>query len=80
MSRPFGISLFAVLADRAGLSVLGEHHRPDFATASPPVVLAAVAQRHARARRCQLARPTCDTPRQPWTTAIERRIIGSRRV
>ena len=32
----------AVLADQAGLDVfgVGEHHRPDFAIASPPVVLA----------------------------------------
>lgn len=36
----------AVLADQAGLDVfgVGEHHRPDFAIASPPVVLAAIAQ------------------------------------
>jgi probable LLM family oxidoreductase len=36
----------AKLADQAGLDVfgVGEHHRPDFAIASPPVVLAAVAQ------------------------------------
>ncbi len=36
----------ARLADQAGLDVfgVGEHHRPDFAIASPPVVLAAVAQ------------------------------------
>ena len=35
----------AKLADEAGLDVLGvgEHHRPDFAIASPPVVLAAIA-------------------------------------
>ncbi len=34
------------LADQAGLDVfgVGEHHRPDFAISSPPVVLAAVAQ------------------------------------
>jgi len=42
----------AVLADQAGLDVLGvgEHHRPDFAIASPPVVLAAVAQATSRIR------------------------------
>jgi probable LLM family oxidoreductase len=36
----------ATLADQAGLDVfgVGEHHRPDFAISSPPVVLAAVAQ------------------------------------
>jgi alkanesulfonate monooxygenase SsuD/methylene tetrahydromethanopterin reductase-like flavin-dependent oxidoreductase (luciferase family) len=36
----------AKLADEAGLSVfgVGEHHRPDFAIASPPVVLAAIAE------------------------------------
>lgn len=36
----------ATLADDAGLDVVGvgEHHRPDFAIASPAVVLAAVAQ------------------------------------
>jgi alkanesulfonate monooxygenase SsuD/methylene tetrahydromethanopterin reductase-like flavin-dependent oxidoreductase (luciferase family) len=36
----------AVVADEAGLDVfgVGEHHRPDFAIASPAVVLAAVAQ------------------------------------
>ena len=36
----------AMLADQAGLDVfgVGEHHRPDFAIASPPVVLAAIAQ------------------------------------
>ena len=36
----------AVVADRAGLDVfgVGEHHRRDFAIASPPVVLAAIAQ------------------------------------
>lgn len=36
----------AKIADDAGLDVfgVGEHHRPDFAIASPPVVLAAVAQ------------------------------------
>ena len=36
----------ARLADQAGLDVfgVGEHHRPDFAISSPPVVLAAVAQ------------------------------------
>ena len=40
----------AVLADQAGLDVfgVGEHHRPDFAIASPPVVLAAVAQATSR--------------------------------
>lgn len=42
----------AVLADQAGLDVfgVGEHHRPDFAIASPPVVLAAVAQATSRIR------------------------------
>ncbi len=36
----------ATLADQADLDVfgVGEHHRPDFAIASPPVVLAAMAQ------------------------------------
>lgn len=36
----------AKLADQAGLDIfgVGEHHRPDFAIASPPVVLAAIAQ------------------------------------
>lgn len=36
----------AVVADQPGLDVfgVGEHHRPDFAIASPPVVLAAIAQ------------------------------------
>lgn len=36
----------AKLADQAGLDVfgVGEHHRPDFAIASPPVVLAAIAE------------------------------------
>lgn len=36
----------AKLGDQAGLDVfgVGEHHRPDFAIASPPVVLAAIAQ------------------------------------
>lgn len=42
----------AVLADQAGLDVfgVGEHHRPDFAIASPPVVLAAIAQATSRIR------------------------------
>ena len=42
----------AILADQAGLDVLGvgEHHRPDFAIASPPVVLAAIAQATDRIR------------------------------
>jgi probable LLM family oxidoreductase len=42
----------AELADEAGLDVfgVGEHHRPDFAIASPPVVLAAVAQATERIR------------------------------
>ena len=42
----------ARLADQAGLDVfgVGEHHRPDFAIASPPVVLAAVAQATRRIR------------------------------
>ena len=40
------------LADQAGLDVfgVGEHHRPDFAIASPPVVLAALAQATERIR------------------------------
>lgn len=42
----------AKLADQAGLDVfgVGEHHRPDFAIASPPVVLAAIAQATERIR------------------------------
>ena len=42
----------AVLADQAGLDVfgVGEHHRPDFAIASPAVVLAAIAQATSRIR------------------------------
>jgi probable LLM family oxidoreductase len=42
----------AVLADQAGLDVfgVGEHHRHDFAIASPPVVLAAIAQATERIR------------------------------
>ena len=42
----------AVLADQAGLDVfgVGEHHRPDFAIASPPIVLAAIAQATERIR------------------------------
>ena len=42
----------AVLADAAGLDVfgVGEHHRSEFAIASPPVVLAAVAQATNRIR------------------------------
>ncbi|MFM2073304.1 MAG: hypothetical protein RLZZ623_3568 [Actinomycetota bacterium] len=42
----------AVLADQAGLDVfgVGEHHRPDFAISSPPVVLAAIAQTTERIR------------------------------
>jgi probable LLM family oxidoreductase len=42
----------AILADQAGLDVfgVGEHHRPDFAIASPPVVLAAIAQATERIR------------------------------
>jgi alkanesulfonate monooxygenase SsuD/methylene tetrahydromethanopterin reductase-like flavin-dependent oxidoreductase (luciferase family) len=42
----------ATLADDAGLDVfgVGEHHRPDFAIASPPVVLAAIAERTERIR------------------------------
>lgn len=42
----------AVLADQAGLDVfgVGEHHRSDFAIASPPVVLAAIAQATSRIR------------------------------
>jgi probable LLM family oxidoreductase len=42
----------ARLADQAGLDVfgVGEHHRPDFAISSPPVVLAAVAQTTERIR------------------------------
>ena len=42
----------AILADHAGLDVfgVGEHHRPDFAISSPPVVLAAIAQATERIR------------------------------
>lgn len=42
----------ARIADQAGLDVfgVGEHHRPDSAIASPPVVLAAVAEATARIR------------------------------
>jgi probable LLM family oxidoreductase len=42
----------AKLADEAGLDVfgVGEHHRPDFAIASPAVVLAAVAEATSRIR------------------------------
>jgi len=42
----------AELADRVGLDVVavGEHHRADFAVSSPAVVLAALAERTARAR------------------------------
>ena len=42
----------AKIADEAGLDVfgVGEHHRPDFAIASPPVVLAAIAQATERIR------------------------------
>jgi probable LLM family oxidoreductase len=42
----------AKLADEAGLDVfgVGEHHRPDFAIASPAVVLAAIAQATRRIR------------------------------
>lgn len=42
----------AKLADEAGLDVfgVGEHHRPDFAIASPPVVLAAIAEATERIR------------------------------
>ncbi len=42
----------AKLGDEAGLDVfgVGEHHRPDFAIASPPVVLAAIAQATERIR------------------------------
>ena len=42
----------AVIADDAGLDVfgVGEHHRPDFAISSPPVVLAAIAQATRRIR------------------------------
>lgn len=40
------------LADQVGLDVfgLGEHHRPDFASSSPAVVLAAAATRTTRIR------------------------------
>lgn len=43
---------YAALADRLGLDVfaLGEHHAPEFAVASPAVVLAAVAARTERIR------------------------------
>lgn len=42
----------ARLSDQAGLDVfgVGEHHRPDFAISSPPVVLAAIAQATERIR------------------------------
>jgi probable LLM family oxidoreductase len=42
----------AKIADEVGLDVfgVGEHHRPDFAIASPPVVLAAIAQATERIR------------------------------
>jgi probable LLM family oxidoreductase len=42
----------AVLADELGLDVyaIGEHHRPDFASSAPAVVLAAVAARTERIR------------------------------
>jgi alkanesulfonate monooxygenase SsuD/methylene tetrahydromethanopterin reductase-like flavin-dependent oxidoreductase (luciferase family) len=42
----------ARIADDAGPDVfgVGEHHRPDFAIASPPVVLAAIAQATERIR------------------------------
>ena len=41
-----------MLADQAGLDVfgVGEHHRPDFAIASPAVVLSAIAQATQRIR------------------------------
>jgi hypothetical protein len=44
--RPREFVDLARIADDAGLDVfgVGEHHRPDFAIASPPVVLAAIAQ------------------------------------
>ncbi|WEO77201.1 LLM class flavin-dependent oxidoreductase [Cryobacterium sp. SO2] len=43
---------WARVADQAGLDVfgVGEHHRPDFAVSSPPVVLAAVAAQTSRIR------------------------------
>ena len=42
----------AELADQAGLDVyaVGEHHRPDFASSAPAVVLAAMAERTSRVR------------------------------
>jgi alkanesulfonate monooxygenase SsuD/methylene tetrahydromethanopterin reductase-like flavin-dependent oxidoreductase (luciferase family) len=42
---------YATLADRTGLDVfaLGEHHTPEYAVASPAVVLAAIAARTKRA-------------------------------
>jgi probable LLM family oxidoreductase len=42
----------AVLADRVGLDIyaIGEHHRPDFASSAPAVVLAAIAARTDRIR------------------------------
>ncbi len=42
----------AALADRVGLAVyaIGEHHRPDFASSAPSVVLAAIASRTERIR------------------------------
>jgi alkanesulfonate monooxygenase SsuD/methylene tetrahydromethanopterin reductase-like flavin-dependent oxidoreductase (luciferase family) len=43
---------YATLADRTGLDVfaLGEHHTPEYAVASPAVVLAAIATRTGRSR------------------------------
>ena len=42
----------AVLADSIGLDVyaIGEHHRPDFASSTPSVILAAIAERTERIR------------------------------
>jgi hypothetical protein len=63
----------AVLADQAGLDVFGagEHHRPDVAIASPPVVLAAIAQATERSRLTSTHRSgstTCATPTQPCSS------------
>jgi Luciferase-like monooxygenase len=38
------------LADRVGLDVFGEHHRPDYAVSAPAVALAAAAARTKRIR------------------------------
>ena len=67
----------ATLADQAGLDVfgVGEHHRRDFAIASPPVVLAAIAQ---ATERIRLTSAVTVSRRSSTCSCASTVVIGSR--